>query len=113
MLFAALCLPIGWGLRTLLTLALSLGEVGSALAWGTGMSRLGFLTTHGFSALALQDCKGFLRFRISADGALHGAFIAIDRVPRVWGMSETPQPVLAPTDRSLTSRVHDQFVIRK
>lgn len=171
LLFAALCLPMGWesrleaspkwpawsgsvlalgsglvhtlchvaavagiglGVRTLLVLAVPLDQTGSALVWLVGllgggavlgtlifgcylalMSRLGFLTTHGFSALALQDFKGFLRFHISADGALHGAFIAIDRVPRVWGMNERPQPVWAPTDRSLTSRVHDQFVIRK
>ncbi|MCF8160100.1 MAG: hypothetical protein K9J76_05325 [Polaromonas sp.] len=171
LLFAALCLPLGWesrrevspkwpawsgtvlalgsglahvlchvaavsgvrfGLAALPTLTAPLGQAGSALLWPVGllaggavlgtlifgsylalMSRLGFLTTNGFSALALPDFKGFLRFCISADGALHGYFVAIDQVPRVWSMNENPQPVWLPTDRSLRSRVHDQFVIRK
>ncbi len=171
LLFAALCLPIGWesrcevsprwpawlgtvwavgtalahvlchtlavlaigaGLQMLVQSAPALGESAIALLWLFGllaggallgtlifggylalMSRLGFLTTNGFSALALQDFKGFLRFHISADGALHGYFVAIDQVPRVWGMNDKPQPVWAPQDRPLASRVHDRFVIRK
>jgi hypothetical protein len=121
-----------WGVRALVAGAMPLGEAGSALVWPVAllaggaalgtlifgsylalMSRLGFLTTNGFSALALQDFKGFLRFQISADGALRGYFVAIDQVPRVWGMNDQPQPVWAPTDRPLASRLHDQFVIRK
>lgn len=123
---------LGWGVRTLLASAAPVSEAGHALVWllallaggallGTLifgaylalMSRLGFLTTNGFSALALQDFKGFLRFRISADGALQGYFVAIDQVPRVWAMNENPQPVWVPVDQPLRSRVHDQFVIRK
>jgi len=123
---------ISWGVHMLLTLIGPVGEAGSALVWLLGllaggallgtfifgaylalMSRLGFLTTKGFSALALQDFKGFLRFRICADGALQAYFVAIDQVPKVWAMNEKPQPVWVPTDRPLVSRVHDQFVIRK
>ena len=92
------------------------GALSGALIFGAylaGMSRLGFLTTNAYSALAVQDYKGFLRFRISADGALHGFFIAIDQVPRAWKMNENPQPVWLPTAQPLRSRVHDQFVIRK
>jgi len=123
---------MGWGVQALLVWAAPVGELGRVLVWLVGllaggavlgtlifgcylalMSRLGFLTTNGFSALALQDFKGFLRFQISAEGALHGYFVAIDQVPRVWGMNDKPQPVWAPADRPLASRVHDQFVIRK
>lgn len=123
---------ISWCVRMLLAFIAPVGEAGSALVWLLGllaggavlgtfifgaylalMSRLGFLATNGFSALALQDFKGFLRFRISADGALQAYFVAIDQVPKVWAMNEKPQPVWVPTDRPLVSRVHDQFVIRK
>jgi hypothetical protein len=123
---------ISCGVRLLLMLIAPVSEAASALVGLLGflaggavlgtlifgvylalMSRLGFLTTNGFSALALQDFKGFLRFHISADGALQGYFVAIDQVPKVWAMNQKPQPVWVPVDRSLTSRVHDQFVIRK
>ncbi|MDI1246460.1 MAG: hypothetical protein PSV24_13785 [Rhodoferax sp.] len=123
---------VGWAVRVLLASAAPVSEAGSAAVWLAGllaggallgtlifgcyltlMSRLGFLTTNGFSALAVQDFKGFLRFHISADGALHGYFVAIDQVPRVWAIHTEPQPVWSPTDRPLASRVHDQFVIRK
>jgi hypothetical protein len=123
---------ISWGVHMLLTLIGPVGEAGSALVWLLGllaggallgtfifgaylalMSRLGFLTTKGFSALALQDFKGFLRLCINADGALQAYFVAIDQVPKVWAMNEKPQPVWVPVDRPLASRVHDQFVIRK
>jgi len=129
---AAAVVGIGWGLHRLLAALPALGEAANALVLGAGwlgagavlgtlifgsylalMSRLGFLTTNGFSALAVQDFKGFLRFCISTDGALQGYFVAIDQVPKVWGMHEKPQPVWAPIDRPLLSRVHDQFVIRK
>lgn len=125
-------LGIGWGLHMGMAAVPSLGETGSVLISGLAllaagalfgtlifgaylalMSRLGFLTTNGFSALALQDFKGFLRFRISPDGALHGHFVAIDRVPRLWAMNKKPQPVWVSADRPLSSRVHDHFVIRK
>lgn len=75
------------------------------------MSWLGFLTNNGYSALALQDFKGFLRFRISADGALHGYFVAIDQVPRQWRSGIGAQPVWQPTDRPLNTRVHDRFTL--
>ncbi len=171
LLFAALCLPLGWesrlevsprwpdwggpvlalgsgmvhvvchvaavlaihdGLNRLLASTSQFHQTGAALVFGLGMllagalsgtlifgsylaamSRLGFLTTNGYSALAVQDFKGFLRFHISSDGALHGHFMAIDQVPKAWDLSENAQPVWVPTDIPLCSRVHDQFVIRK
>jgi hypothetical protein len=122
---------VSWGVRLLLPLVAAVGVAGGVLVGLLGlltggavlgtlifgtylalMSRLGFLTTNGFSALALQDFKGFLRFRISADGALQAYFVAIDQVPKVWAMNEKPQPVWVPTEQPLRSRVHDQFVIR-
>jgi hypothetical protein len=95
---------------------LQAGALCGALIFGSylaGMSRLGFLTTNGYSALAVQDFKGFLRFHISSDGALRGHFIAIDQVPRAWKINENRQPVWDPADQPLRSRVHDQFLIRK
>lgn len=75
------------------------------------MSWAGYLLNNGFSALALQDFKGLLRMRIDPDGRLHAYFIAIDRVPRVWGPGPQAQPVWQPMDQALRGRVHDQFVI--
>jgi hypothetical protein len=82
-------------------------------AYLAAMSWFGFLTNNGYSALALQDFKGFLRFKISTDGALHGYFVAIDQVPRQWHTGPGLQPVWQPTDRPLTTRVHDRFTIYK
>lgn len=129
---AAAVAGMGWCLHRLLAVWPALGERTGVLVSGLGllvggavlgtlifggylalMSRWGFLTNHGFSALALQDFKGFLRFRISADGTLQGYFVAIDQVPRAWALHDKPQPVWGPADQPLRSRVHDQFVIRK
>ena len=48
------------------------------------MSRFGYLTNNGYSALGIEDFKGFLRFKVAADATLHAHFVAIDRVPRLW-----------------------------
>ncbi len=77
------------------------------------LSGLGFLTNNGFSALALQDYKGFLRMRISPDGTLHGYFIALDRVPRQWREGPDAQPVWLPANDTLNPRVHDRFTLDK
>jgi hypothetical protein len=37
-----------------------------------------------YSSLRIQDWKGFLRFRIRADGGLEMRFVGIDKVPRTW-----------------------------
>jgi hypothetical protein len=75
------------------------------------MSWLGWLTNNGYSALALQDFKGFLRCKISPDGQLHAYFVAIDQVPKAWTLNEDQQPVWQPQDRPLASRVHDRFTL--
>ena len=88
--------------------------VGSAV-FGTYlalMSRLGLLTNNGYSALAGQDHKGFLRFRVRADGGLTAYFIGIDRVPRHWKRTKSPGPVWRPDDAAATPpRLHDQFEV--
>lgn len=48
------------------------------------MALSGFLMNNAFSALAIEDYKGFLRFRIDAGGDLHGRFLGCDKVPRRW-----------------------------
>jgi len=86
--------------------------LGSALFGGylALMSRLGLLTTNGYSALGGQDCKGFLRFRIGADGGLTAFFIALDRVPKRWKRSTSPGPVWVTDDLTATPpRLHDTF----
>ncbi|WP_458232158.1 hypothetical protein [Roseateles sp. P5_E8] len=74
------------------------------------MSRLGYLTNNGYAALDGQDHKGFLRFRIDANGGLTAWFIALDRVPRRWKRNEGAGPVWVADDSSATSpRIHDHF----
>lgn len=74
------------------------------------MSRLGYLTNNGYSALDGQDHKGFLRFRIDANGELTAWFIALDRVPRRWKRNEGAGPVWVADDGEATApRVYDRF----
>ncbi len=74
------------------------------------MSRLGLLTNNGYSALDGQDHKGFLRFRIDANGGLTAWFIALDRVPRRWRRIEGKGAVWVADDGEASApRVHDRF----
>lgn len=74
------------------------------------MSRLGYLTNNGYSALDGQDQKGFLRFRIDAKGELTAWFIALDRVPRRWRRNDKAGPVWVAADEAASApRVHDRF----
>jgi hypothetical protein len=41
-------------------------------------------TTEAFSALRIQDWKGFLRMHLCANGELEVYFVGIERVPRLW-----------------------------
>ena len=114
---AQLFLALTGGMELLLGLGMfSAGALVGTLIFGTwlaAMSWFGWLTTNGYSALGLQDFKGLMRFKISPDGALHGYFIAIDKVPRQWDLGPNPQPVWEPADRPLKARVHDRFIINK
>jgi hypothetical protein len=75
------------------------------------MSKLGYLTNNGYSALGIEDFKGFLRFRITPQGRLQAYFIGIDRVPRNWQTSPRGEtPVWKPNDSSATApAVRDSF----
>lgn len=91
------------------------GSIIGALLFGcylTLMSTAGLLTNNGFSALGIQDFKGFLRFRISADGNLAAYFIALDSVPRHWKgeQDQTAGPIWSP-DKPLEPRLHDTFIL--
>ncbi|HSC00036.1 MAG TPA: hypothetical protein VLE45_08980, partial [Burkholderiaceae bacterium] len=88
------------------------GSIVGALIFGLYlalMSWFGFLTNNGYSALGIEDFKGFLRCRIAADGRLHAHFIAIDRVPRRWKATARGAPVWEPEDAAIATRVHDRF----
>ncbi len=85
---AAHCLLPG-ALLPLLQGALQLlaGTVCGGLIMGLyfwAMSRAGLMWNNAFSPLACEDYKGFLRFRIDAQGHLTGYFFACDRVPKRW-----------------------------
>jgi hypothetical protein len=104
------------GHSTVVALAmLGLSTVVGGLIFGaylTGMSLLGFLTNNAYSALGVQDFKGFLRFKVDASGRLHAWFIAIDRVPRRWRCNPAPQqPVWDSDDGPIVTRVQDHFVV--
>jgi len=88
--------------------------LGSALFGGylALMSRLGLLTNNGYSALAEQDHKGFLRFRVDAQGGLTAYFVALDRVPRRWRRQDGPGPVWVADDAEASApRLHDHFKV--
>ncbi|HEY6511211.1 MAG TPA: hypothetical protein VI032_04495 [Burkholderiaceae bacterium] len=82
----------------------------------TLMSRFGYLTNNGYSALGIEDFKGFLRFRIAADATLHAHFVAIDQVPRQWKATPGGAPKWqpdgeAPDSGAIVTRVHDHFTL--
>lgn len=56
------------------------------------MARAGLMWNNAFSPLACEDYKGFLRFRIGADGALTGYFFGCDCVPKRWQRTDADQP---------------------
>jgi hypothetical protein len=80
------------------------------------MSHFGYLTNNGYSALGIEDFKGFLRFKIAADATLHAHFVAIDRVPRRWKRTASGAPLWepdgeAPDQAAIVTRVHDRFTL--
>jgi len=93
----------------------SIGGLVGAFIFGAylaGMSWLGYLTNNGYSALDGQDHKGFLRFRIDANGGLTAWFIALDQVPRRWKRNEGSGPVWVADDAEATPpKVRDRFFL--
>lgn len=95
-----------------------LGGILGALIFGlylSLMSRFGFLTNNGYSALGIEDFKGFLRFKLACDGTMTAHFIAIRQVPKRWERTDADganvsQPVWeAPLGEPLEPRLHDSF----
>lgn len=78
------------------------------------MSLLGCLTNNGYSALGIEDYKGFLRFKITANGDLVARFVALKVVPRRWKRngSEGAPYWISDDLRSSSPTVHDNFEIR-
>jgi hypothetical protein len=54
------------------------------------MSFLGYMPNNAYSAIACEDYKGFLRFKIDRAGKLHGYFYGCDKVPRHWQTQPPP-----------------------
>jgi hypothetical protein len=64
-----------------------------------------------FSALRIQDWKGFLRFTIDSSGTLHMAFIGLPKVPRQWRAAR-PNGSLIWTPRkpeTLRTEIYDEI----
>lgn len=92
------------------------GVVGTALfgLYLSVMSWCGYLTNNGFSALRIEDYKGFLRFRIDKTGKLWASFVALRTVPRSWRKSENVDEGFWVPTRDLpeyASCIHDHFSI--
>jgi hypothetical protein len=76
------------------------GAIIVCLGWIAGSSILGIYLivslnvfkmhwNEAFSALRIQDWKGFLRFRIAPTGALRMSFVGLRKVPRRWVFDST------------------------
>ena len=68
----------------------ALGTVAAGLIAGVyfwAMARCGLMWNNAFSPLACEDYKGFLRFRLDANGDLTGYFFGCDEVPKQWALN--------------------------
>lgn len=82
------------------------------------MARLGCLANNAFSAIGHQGYKGFLRFRIDAEGNLHGYMIGTDKVPTRWKRnpgSNAQRPLWVETNPNAAPvwKVRDAFVLKR
>ena len=81
----------------------------------TSLNIFGMHANEAFSALRIQDWKGFLRFRIDRAGTLKMWFIGIKRVPRTWKAEPLNDggDILRPCEKSdLVTEVIDTLEIR-
>jgi hypothetical protein len=78
-------------------------------------SLFGFLPNNAFSPLGYEGYKSFIRFRIDAEGNLHGYVWGTDDVPRYWvNNPDSPQPVWVEKDkRKAEWEIKDTFVLSK
>ncbi len=80
------------------------------------LSRLGWLANNAFSPLAHEGYKGFLRFRIDAQGALHGFMIGTDTVPKRWipnPNGKRPLWVEKPGQKPPKWKMRDSFTLQR
>lgn len=95
------------------------GVVAGGLLFGIYFSllaRLGWLANNGFSPIAHQGYKGFLRFRIDNEGNLHGYMIGTDAVPQRWVTNpngKRPLWIERPDQDAPEWKVRDTFTLTK
>lgn len=82
------------------------------------MAQFGNLANNAFSALAHQGYKGFLRFRIDAEGTLHGYMLGTDAVPTRWKRNpdvDAKRPVWVEADGVAEPewKIRDSFVLKR
>lgn len=78
-------------------------------------SVFGFLPNNAFSPLGYEGYKSFIRFRIDAEGNLHGYVWGTDDVPRYWVKNpDAEQPLWIEKDkRKADWEIKDLFVLKK
>jgi hypothetical protein len=95
------------------------GVVAGGLLFGIYFSlvaRFGGLANNGFSPIAHQGYKGFLRFRIDKNGNLHGYMIGTDAVPQRWVTNpagKRPLWIERPDQDAPEWKVRDAFTLTK
>lgn len=96
------------------------GVIAGGLLFGvyfTVLARLGGLANNGFSPIAHQGYKGFLRFRIDTQGNLHGYMIGTDAVPQRWVINDPdkkrPLWIERPDQDAPDWKVRDAFTLTK
>ena len=102
---------------------LTVGALFAGGAWAVGSTIVGLYLffslnlfgrhlNESFSALRIEDWKGFLRIRVSPDGLLEGFFFGIDRVPRRWRRNPAAQgPAWLPRRPGPLARLVDHFQV--
>jgi len=82
----------------------------------TLVSLFGGLANNGFSPIAHQGFKGFLRFRLDKDGNLHGYMIGTDAVPQRWianPKSKRPLWIERKDQDAPEWKIRDAFILKK
>jgi hypothetical protein len=89
------------------------GSIVMGLYLWISLNRYGEHVTEAFSALRIEDWKGFLRMRIRPTGELDVYFIGIERVPRSWRELDSGSPRWISNDtRATPARLEDHVKIK-
>jgi hypothetical protein len=86
------------------------GSIVMGLYLWISLNRCSEHVTEAFSALRIEDWKGFLRMRICPDGELDVYFIGIERVPRSWRELESGSPRWISNDMRATPAKLEDYV---